>query len=173
MQTTFKEGLNVGFHGKIKTPGMPAYVENGGIRTVGGIIATENAEKAVFGRALFAVSGTPSKFFVGNAAVTIGGASKTPDLFRGILLNRPMVNEQFPGHSDYVFNDTPADAIYQGAVWVEVDGTPAVGVNVYAASDGTLTTVAGSGDTAAVDINAKIVEEDKATGLYLIYLGGN
>lgn len=170
MQSTFTNGLSVSFKGKGVTPGMPAYVENGGVRTVGGIIAVENTNTAYFGYALFAVSTAPSKFYVGNAAVTIGGSSVTPGLFRGILLNRPMVNEQFPGHADYVFNETPADAFYQGAIWVKLDenDTPAVGDSVYAKTTGELTT----SSTSTTSINAKIKEIDADTGLVLIYMDG-
>lgn len=170
MQSTFANGLSVSFKGKGVTPGMPAYVENGGVRTVGGIIAVENVNTAYFGNAVFAVSTDPSKFFIGNHAVTIGGVSTTPNLFRGILLNRPMVNEQFPGHADYVFNQTPADAFYQGAIWVKIDenDTPAVGDSVYSTDAGVLTT-SSSGTTA---INAKVKELDPDTGLVLIYLDG-
>ena len=170
MQSTFANGLSVSFKGKGVTPGMPAYVENGGVRTVGGIISVDNVNTAYFGHALFAVSTAPSKFFVGNKAVTIGGSSVTPGLFRGILLNRPMVNEQFPGHADYVFNQTPADAFYQGAIWVKLDenDTPAVGDSVYSTDEGLLT-VTSSGNTA---INAKVKELDPDTGLVMIYLDG-
>lgn len=170
MQSTFANGLSVAFKGKGVTPGMPAYVENGGTRTVGGVISADNVNTAYFGYALFAVSTDPSKFFVGNAAVTISGSSVTPGLFRGILLNRPMVNEQFPGHADYVFNQTPADAFYQGAIWVQIDenDTPAVGDSVYSKSTGVLTTTS-TGNTA---INAKVKEIDEDTGLVLIYLDG-
>ena len=80
MQSTFANGLNVSFKGKGVTPGMPAYVENGGTRTVGGIIAVENINTAYFGNAVFAVSTDPSKFFIGNHAVTIGGSSYLPPL---------------------------------------------------------------------------------------------
>lgn len=156
MQTTFKDGLGVSFHGKITTPGMPAYVENGGIRTVGGLISNENTNDAKFGLALFASPDKPGEFFVGTTA--------NATLFRGILLNRPMVNEQFPGHADKVFNGTPADAIYQGSVWVEVEGAK-VGDKVYAAADGTIA-------NAGTDAIGQIVESDPNTGLFLVHLDG-
>lgn len=169
MQTTFSNGLSVSFKGKEVVPGFPAYVENGGTRTLGGIIGVENVNDAKFGSALFAVSSDPSKFYVGNAAVTISGVSTTPDLFRGILLNRPMVNEQFPGHADKIFNQSPADAFYQGAIWVKiVDQSVTVGSAVYATSTGTLT-VTSTGNTA---INAVVKEYDPDTGLHMIYLDG-
>lgn len=166
MQSTFANGLSVAFKGKGITPGMPAYVANGGIRTLGGTIIDANVNTAYFGYALFAVSTAPSKFYVGNATVS----SVTPDVFRGILLNRPMVNEQFPGHADYIFNGTPADAIYQGAVWVKLASgdSPTVGDSVYAKTTGELT-VSSSSTTA---INAKVKEIDADTGLVLIYLDG-
>lgn len=169
MQTTFTNGLRIAFKGKEVTPGFPAYVENGGVRTLGGIIGVENVNAAKFGTALFAVSSAPSKFYVGNAAVTIGGVSTTPNLFRGILLNRPMVNEQFPGHADFILNQTPADAFYQGAIWVKLDDVSVtIGAAVYATSTGSLT-VTSSGNTA---INAVVKEFDPDTGLHLIYLDG-
>lgn len=169
MQTTFANGLGVSFKGKEAVAGFPAYVENGGIRTVGGTIGVENVNTAYFGYALFAVSSAPSKFYVGNAAVTISGSSTTPDLFRGILLNRPMFNEQFPAHADYALNQTPADAFYQGAIWVKIkDASVTVGDSVYATSTGELTVTA-TGNTA---INAKVKEYDADTGLYMIYLDG-
>lgn len=156
MQTTFKDGLGVSFRGKITTPGMPAYVENGGIRTVGGLISNDNENEAKFGLALFAAPEKPGEFFVGKTAAAT--------LFRGILLNRPMVNEQFPGHADRVFNGTPADAIYQGSVWVEVaDGK--VGDKAYAAADGTIS----NAGTSAI---GQIVESDPNTGLFLVHLDG-
>lgn len=166
MQSTFKDGLKVGFKGKGITPGIPAYVENGGIRTVGGLISNDNENKAFFGTALFVVKGDPSKFFVGTAATT-GVNPVTPDQFRGILLNRPMVNQQFPGHADWVLNGSPADAIYQGSVWVEINGDPEVGDDVYANADGTLAATGGT------KIDAVVKEKDPDTGLYLIYLDGN
>lgn len=169
MQTTFSNGLSVSFKGKEVVPGFPAYVENGGTRTLGGIIGVENVNDALFGCALFAVSTDPSKFYVGNAAVTISGVSTTPDIFRGILLNRPMVNEQFPGHADKIFNQSPADAFYQGAIWVKIDDqSVTVGDAVYATSTGTLT-VTSTGNTA---INAVVKEYDPDTGLHMIYLDG-
>ena len=169
MQSTFANGLSVSFKGKGVTPGMPAYVENGGTRTIGGQISVNNENTAYFGHALFAVSTDPNNFFVGNKAVTIGGSSVTPDLFRGILLNRPMVREQFPGHADYVFNQTPADAFYQGAIWVKLaDSTVTVGSSVYSTDEGELTITS----TSNTDIHAKVKEYDADTGLTLIYLDG-
>lgn len=160
MQTTFVNGLSVAFKGNNATPGMPAYVANGGIRTLGGIIDDTNTNVAYFGTALFADPDAPSKFFVGPTA--------DATLFRGILLNRPMVNQQMPAHADYVIPGTPADAIYQGAVYVKVAGTLAVGASVYATSTGTLT-VTSTGNTA---INGIIKEIDTDTGLALVYFDG-
>lgn len=169
MQTTFTNGLSVSFKGKAAVAGFPAYVANGGVRTVGGTIAAENVNTAYFGYAVFAVATDPSKFFIGNAAVTIGGSSVTPGLFRGILLNRPMVNEQFPAHADFALNQTPADAFYQGAIWVKLkDASVTIGDSVYSTSTGELT-VTSTSNTA---INAKVKEYDADTGLHLIYLDG-
>lgn len=169
MQTTFTNGLSVSFKGKGITPGMPAYVANGGTRTLGGMIAAANENTAYFGRALFAVASAPSEFYVGNGTVGSGGSAVTPELFRGILLNRPMVNEQFPAHADYVLNQTPADAFYQGAIWVKLeDDSPAVGDKVYSDGEGKLTVTS----TSNTDIHAVVKELDKDTGLALIYLDG-
>lgn len=171
MQTTFSNGLSPAFKGKEIVPGFPVYVANGGTRTLGGTIAAENTNVAYFGTAIFISSSlSPDKFFIGNAAVTVGGSSVTPDVFRGILLNRPMVNQQFPAHADYAFNQSPADAFFQGAIWVKLDenDTPAIGNAVYAKSTGELT-VTSSGNTA---INAVVKQFDKDTGLVQIYLDG-
>ena len=94
----------------------------------------------------------------------------TPGLFRGILLIALMVNEQFPGHADYVFNQTPADAFYQGAIWVKLDenDTPAVGDSVYSTDEGVLT-VTSTGNTA---INAKVKELDPTQVCTYLYLDG-
>lgn len=162
MQSTFENGLGVAFKGKGITPGIPGYVANGGIRTVGGIISKDNTNKAKFGLALFAEQDKPSEFRVGSDGLTTA-------LFRGILLNRPMVNEQFPGHADWVFNGSPADAIYQGSVWVEIEGEVKVGAKVYAKEDGTLSVSSAPN----LSVNATVKEYDPDTGLYLIYLDGN
>lgn len=172
MQSTFKDGLNVSFKGKGITPGLPAYVENGGIRTVGGMISNDNENPAVFGTALFAVPAKPTEYFVGSAKVTRADKTEvTPSLFVGILMNRPMVNEQFPGHSDRVLNGTPADAFYQGAIWVELDaeGTNAVGSKLYANDDGTLTTATPGETSTSTSLNASVKAYDKDTGLYLVF----
>jgi hypothetical protein len=79
-----------------------------------------------------------------------------------------MVNQQMPAHADFILNETPADAFYQGAIYVEVAGTVAVGDSVYAKADGTLTNVS-SGNTA---IHGIVKEHDEATGLYLVYFDG-
>lgn len=160
MQTTFTNGLGVSFFGMGITPGMPAHVANGGTRTIGGTIANTNTNVAKFGCALFVNPTQPSKFFVGPTA--------SATLFRGILMNRNMVNQQMPAHADYILNETPADAFYQGAIYVEVDGPFAVGNAVYAKADGSLTSVS-SGNTA---INGIVKDYDIGTGLYLVYFDG-
>ena len=81
---------------------------------------------------------------------------------------RNMVNQQMPAHADFILNETPADAFYQGAIYVEVAGTVAVGDSVYAKADGTLTNVS-SGNTA---IHGIVKEHDPSTDLYLVYLDG-
>lgn len=160
MQTTFTNGLGVSFFGKGITPGMPAHVANGGTRTIGGTIAASNTNVAKFGCALFVDPTKPSEFIVGPTA--------SATLFRGILMNRNMVNQQMPAHADYILNETPADAFYQGAIYVEVAGTVKVGDAVYAKADGSLTNVS-SGNTA---INGIVKEYDPSTKLYLVYFDG-
>lgn len=160
MQTTFSNGLGVSFFGKGITPGMPAHVANGGTRTVGGTIDKSNTNIAKFGCALFVDPAKPSNFIVGPTVSAI--------LFRGILMNRNMVNQQMPAHADYILNETPADALYQGAIYVAIEGTVKVGDKVYAKSDGSLTNVESS-NTA---INGIVKEYDPSTNLYLVYFDG-
>ena len=160
MQTTFSNGLGVSFFGKGITPGMPAHVANGGTRTIGGTISASNTNVAKFGCALFVDPTKPSEFIVGK--------TESATLFRGILMNRNMVNQQMPAHADYILNETPADAFYQGAIYVEVAGTVAVGDAVYAKADGTLTNVS----TSNTAINGIVKEYDPSTGLYLVYFDG-
>lgn len=160
MQTTFTKGLGVSFFGKGVTPGMPAHVANGGTRTIGGTIAASNTNVAKFGCALFVDPAKPSEFIVGPK----GSAT----LFRGILMNRNMVNQQMPAHADFILNETPADAFYQGAIYVEIEGTVKVGDAVYAKADGSLTNVSSS-NTA---INGIVKEYDPSTDLYLVYFDG-
>lgn len=139
---------------------MPAHVANGGTRTIGGTIAASNTNVAKFGCALFVDPTKPSEFIVGPT----GSAT----LFRGILMNRNMVNQQMPAHADFVLNETPADAFYQGAIYVAIEGTVKVGDAVYAKADGSLTNVSSS-NTA---INGIVKEYDPSTDLYLVYFDG-
>ena len=158
MQTTFANGLSPSFYGKQIRSGVPAYDNNGGIRTVGGLIAASNTNPALFGCALFGTTADPDAFLVGGAT----------GVFRGILMNRAYVNEQLPGHADRLLNGQPADAIYHGAVWVTLaNATGAVvGATVYAFADGTLT--CNSAATGAVAIPAKVKSIDTENKLYLI-----
>ena len=160
MQTTFSNGLGVSFFGKGISPGMPAHVANGGTRTIGGTIDKSNTNIAKFGCALFVDPAKPSNFIVGPTV--------SATLFRGILMNRNMVNQQMPAHADYILNETPADALYQGAIYVEIEGTVKVGDAVYAKTDGSLTNVSSS-NTA---INGIVKEYDPSTKLYLVYFDG-
>lgn len=160
MQTTFSNGLGVSFFGKGVTPGMPAHVANGGTRTIGGTIDKSNTNIAKFGCALFVNPAKPSNFIVGPTV--------SATLFRGILMNRNMVNQQMPAHADYILNETPADAFYQGAIYVAIEGTVKVGDKVYAKADGSLTNVSSS-NTA---INGIVKEYDPSTNLYLVYFDG-
>ena len=83
-------------------------------------------------------------------------------------MNRNMVNQQMPAHADFILNGTPADAFYQGAIYVEIEGTVKVGDAVYAKTDGSLTNVSSS-NTA---INGIVKEYDPSTNLYLVYFDG-
>ena len=73
-----------------------------------------------------------------------------------------------PAHADFVLNETPADAFYQGAIYVAIEGTVKVGDAVYAKADGSLTNVSSS-NTA---INGIVKEYDPSTDLYLVYFDG-
>lgn len=160
MVTTFAGGLNPSFYGAQIRSGVPAYDNNGNVRTVGGFISASNTNPALFGTALYAAPAKPNEFYVGpTAAATV---------FRGILLNRFAVNEQSPAHADRLLNTQPADAIYEGAVWVTVDSyaTAIVGGTVTADTDGTLK-VAAAGATGAL---ATIVDKDDRTERVLIRL---
>jgi hypothetical protein len=73
-----------------------------------------------------------------------------------------------PAHADHILNETPADAFYQGAIYVAIEGTVAVGDSVYSKADGSLTNVS-TGNTA---INGIVKEYDPSTNLYLVYFDG-
>lgn len=188
MQSTFPNGLATAFKGKMATAGFLANVENGGSRTVGGFVSKDNAPGAttmkavdgndvaintpIFGVPLFVKAANPYEFFVGNggvAANVIAGDSANM-VFRGFLLNRAMVNQQMAGHSDRVIALQPCDAVYQGAIWLYVQGSVAVGdsINVTAAGE----IKAGTAATGAFQVpNAKIIEKHQGVeGLYLVML---
>lgn len=160
MQSTFTNGLSVAFKGSEICPGSPQYIANGGTRTLNGFISNDNTNKAYFGTALFIDPDAPNELFV--------GPTEDATDFRGILMNRPMVNEQFPGHADFIVNGCQADAFYEGAIWCSVAGTVAIGADVYAKADGTLTVVS----TSNTNINGKVKAKDESTGLYLVYFDG-
>lgn len=157
MQTTFSAGLSPSFYGKQPRSGVPARVENGDIRTVGGFIASANTNEAKFGYALYAAPAKPEQFFV--------GATASATLFRGILLNQNYVNEQLPAHADHLLNNQPAAAVYEGTLWVTVAdfaNTP-VGSKIGADTDGSLKVVS-SGEFGTV------VERDEDTQRVALYL---
>lgn len=159
MQTTFANGLSPSFYGKQIRSGVPAYDNNGGIRTVGGLISASNTEKAYFGRAVFATTADPDAFLIGGASGRV---------FRGVLLNRNYVNEQLPCHADFLLNGQPADAVYHGALWIKfADLTGVVvGADLYSTSDGTIT-VTSTGNT---QIPAKVKSIDTENKLVLIMI---
>ena len=156
MQTTFANGLNPAFYGKQIRSGVPAYDNNGGIRTIGGFISKNNTENVKFGTPLFAASATPNAF-MGKYNVS------TAPLFRGWLLNRNFVNEYAPAHADYLLNNQPADVLYHGAIWITVpEGlTPTIGAALYVdASTGELTTTS----TSNIDLKSVIKEVTEESG---------
>lgn len=155
MQTTFANGLNPSFYGKQIRSGVPAYDNNGGIRTVGGYISNTNTDDIPFGSPLFIAASAPNAFL------------KTPPvsnpLFAGFLLNRNFVNEYSPAHADHLLNGEPADALYHGAIWLTVPAglSPTVGASLYAdASTGALTLTSSSN----IDLKAKVKEITNEAG---------
>lgn len=158
MQTTFSSGLNPSFYGKQLRSGVPAYDNNSGIRTVGGYISTDNTADVLFGTPLFVDPSTP------NAFMGIYDVSDSP-LFVGYLLNRNFTNEYSPAHADHLLNGQPADAVYHGAIWLEVPSglTVAVGDKLYIdASDGvTLTTTS----TSNIDLKSTVKEITTESGV--------
>lgn len=156
MQTTFANGLNPAFYGKQIRSGVPAYDNNGGIRTLGGFISDSNTDSVKFGTPIFAAAATP------NAFMGKYNGSTAP-LFRGWLLNRNFVNEYSPAHADYLLNGQPADVLYHGAIWITVpEGlTPTVGAALYVdSSTGELTTTASSN----IDLHSVIKEVTAESG---------
>lgn len=157
MQTTFSQGLNASFYGKKPMSGVPAYAHNAGIRTVGGFISKDNTNKANFGYAMFADPSAPDAWFVGSS----GSAT----LFRGILMNSYFVNEQLPAHADYLLNNQPASAIYEGSVWVSVADFSATNVG-----DGLVADTDGSLKVGSTDTIGKVVDKDDQTKLVLLHI---
>ena len=162
MQTTFSGGLNPSFYGKQLRSGVPAYDNNGGIRTVGGFISDSNSSDVKFGTPLFVAAASP------NAFMGAYNASTAP-LFRGWLLNRNFVNEYSPAHADYLLNGQPADALYHGAIWIVVPNglTVAVGDKIYVdASTGALTTTS----TSNIDTHSTVKEVTDESGVKYMLL---
>lgn len=149
MQTTFSGGLNPSFYGKQLRSGVPAYDNNGGIRTVGGYISNNNTTDVPFGSPLFVTAAAPNAF--------LGVPPSSNPIFAGFLLNRNFVNEYSPAHADHLLNGEPADALYHGALWLEVPSglSAAVGSALYAnTSTGALTLTASSN----IDLKSTVKE---------------
>lgn len=149
MQTTFSGGLNPSFYGKQLRSGVPAYDNNGGIRTVGGYISNNNTDDVPFGSPLFVTAAAPNAF--------LGVPPASNPRFAGFLLNRNFVNEYSPAHADHLLNGEPADALYHGALWLEVPSGlgPAVGSKLYAKlATGALTTSSES----SIELKATVKE---------------
>lgn len=156
MQTTFSGGLNPSFYGKQIRSGVPAYDNNGGIRTVGGYISNSNTSDVKFGTPLFAATTTP------NAFMGAYNASTAP-VFVGWLMNRNFVNEYSPAHADFLLNGTPADALYHGAIWITVPVglSPTIGSKLYVdASTGALTLTS----TSNIDLKSTVKEIVQESG---------
>lgn len=156
MQTTFANGLNPAFYGKQIRSGVPAYDNNGGIRTVGGFISKSNTDNVKFGTPLFVASTAPNAF-MGKYNAT------TAPIFRGWLLNRNFVNEYSPAHADYLLNNQPADALYHGAIWITVPAglNPIVGSALYVdATTGELTLTS----TSNIDLKSVVKEVTEESG---------
>ena len=149
MQTTFSGGLNPSFYGKQLRSGVPAYDNNGGIRTVGGYISNNNIADVPFGSPLFAKADAPNAF--------LGVPPSNNAIFVGFLLNRNFVNEYSPAHADHLLNGEPADALYHGALWLEVPSglSVAVGSKLYANIVTGALTVNSSSD---MNLNATVKE---------------
>lgn len=160
MQSNMTLGFN--FYGQQNRSGVPAYNNNGSIHTVGGIISDDNTVTAYFGRAVFTTTSAPHDFVMGKSV-------NTPTVFRGVLMNSYRVNENLPAHRDYLLNTQPADAIYDGDVWVALkdieDAT--VGADVYSVDATGELQVA---STSATKIPAKIIQIDTQCSLVLIHI---
>lgn len=155
MQTTFANGLNPSFYGKQLRSGVPAYDNNGGIRTVGGYISNTNTADIPFGSPLFVAASAPNAF--------LGVPPVSDPIFVGFLLNRNFVNEYSPAHADHLLNNSPADALYHGAIWIKVPQglSPTVGASLYAdATTGALTLTSASN----IDLKAKVKEITAESG---------
>ena len=79
------------------------------------------------------------------------------------MLNRNFVNEYSPAHADHLLNGEPADALYHGAIWLEVPAglSAAVGSALYAdATTGALTLTS----TSNIDLKAKVKEITSEAG---------
>lgn len=155
MQTTFSGGLNPSFYGKQLRSGIPAYDNNGGIRTVGGYISNNNTNDVPFGSPLFVTAAAPNAF--------LGVPPASNPIFAGFLLNRNFVNEYSPAHAGHLLNGEPADALYHGALWLEVPSglSAAVGSKLYAdTSTGALTLTSASN----IDLKATVKEITAESG---------
>lgn len=149
MQTTFAGGLNPSFYGKQLRSGVPAYDNNGGIRTIGGYISNNNTADVPFGSPLFVTVAAPNAF--------LGVPPSSNPHFVGFLLNRNFVNEYSPAHADHLLNGEPADALYHGALWLEAPSglNAPIGSKLYAdASTGALTLTASSN----IDLKSTVKE---------------
>lgn len=149
MRTTFSGGLNPSFYGKQLRSGVPAYDNNGGIRTVGGYISNNNPDAIPFGNPLFVTAAAPNAF--------LGVPPASNPIFAGFLLNRNFVNEYSPAHADHLLIGEPADALYHGALWLKVPSglSVTVGSKLYAnASTGALTLTSAS----SIDLKATVKE---------------
>jgi hypothetical protein len=118
--------LAVGFKGKAKLNGVAMYDNNGGLRSVGGIIDVDNTVVAKFGLAVFSAVATSDQFVIGKSV-----AMTTPK-YRGVLLANNGILANMPSRPDSYLNGTPATAVYHGALWFDdikrEDGTTAAAI---------------------------------------------
>ena len=105
--------LAVGFKGAVKMNGVAMYDNNGGLRTVGGIIDNDNTLDAKFGLAVFSDTASPDQFIIGKS-VAMGTAK-----YRGILLGNNGYRTNMPARANQYLRGTPATAVYHGALWFD------------------------------------------------------
>lgn len=156
--------MTISGYGTANRAGVPAYDNNGGVRTVGGYVSNDNTLPAKFGLAMYATAQATD-------ALIVGKSQNNPTIFKGILMNRQSVNQQSPAHAEYLINGMVGDCIYHGGVWVKITtGNATIGSAVFSVDDtGEIGAGTAQGGQTAI-AGAKIVSHDASTGLSLIYI---